>query len=38
MARPEKWKWLWLIGVLLGGLGALTSVFIKQHKLRQRID
>lgn len=37
MARPQKWKWLGLIGILLGGIGALASVFAKQRKLRQRI-
>jgi len=37
MAGPRKWKWLGLIGILLGGMGALTSVFIRQRRLLQRI-
>jgi hypothetical protein len=37
MATQNKWRWLGFIGVLLGGIGALASVFIRQRKHRQRI-
>ena len=37
MARQAKWKWIGFIGVLLGGLGALGSVFIRRRKARQKI-
>ena len=37
MVRQQRWKWFGLIGILVGGMGALASVLVRQRKHRQRI-
>ncbi len=37
MVRQRSWKWLGLIGILVGGMGALASVLVRQRRHRQQI-
>jgi hypothetical protein len=37
MVKGRKWRLFGLAGLLLGGMAFLTSLFIRQRKLRQRI-
>jgi len=37
MIKGRKWTLFGLVGLLLGGMAVLTSLFVRQRKYRQRI-